>query len=542
MQCTGAEGTLYLPDPDSEKKSVAQRSLSEVFQTVGLPKYTYVKPRHFGEVRSDIEQPGKHLLIEGPSGIGKSCVVYKVFEEIAWVSGNHFSVKSCREPDAYQVILEFLARAMEGKAAVRALFADDFHILTEEERAEIGSRLKQLSDKSFELTNTPKLILVGIPAAGASILRNSQDLGPRLGTYRIQTADDLEIEKLIDEGEHELNVLIEGREILLSESAGNFWLAQFICNKVCAIAGVHQTQAEVKILDFDLSYIRQRLMSELSNRFMPVATTFSKGKKWRPGGNKPYLEVLLALAKLPDLVVPFDSLLAVVLDRRKPGIRAIRPRIKEVLHDPSKGIDLRTQIAFEENYFSIEDPLFRYFLTNLNEDDLYRELGTKKDLVNSSQAYSYDVGFSFAGEVRPIVESANALLKAEDIVTFYDFDQQALLLAENLEEVLEKIYAESCRYYLVFIDSNYVKKVWTRFERDVLTHSKRARHIIPVILDPEAKGKVVGISSTIGMIDLSDEWASVVSAKQVSDVVRTVIRNKLAIPLASKLGELAAAN
>ena len=64
------------------------------------------------------------------------------------------------------------------------------------------------------------------------------------------------------------------------------------------------------------------------------------------------------------------------------------------------------------------------------------------------------------------------LLKAEDVVTFYDFDQQAFLLAENLEEVLANIYAESCRYYLVFIDSNYVKKVWTRFERDVLTHSK----------------------------------------------------------------------
>jgi Cdc6-like AAA superfamily ATPase len=56
--------------------------LAEVFSTVGLPRYTYVKPRHFGEVRADIEQPGKHLLIEGPSGIGKTCVVYKVFEEL----------------------------------------------------------------------------------------------------------------------------------------------------------------------------------------------------------------------------------------------------------------------------------------------------------------------------------------------------------------------------------------------------------------------------------------------------------------------------
>lgn len=65
------------PVPDIKK-------LSEVFKTVGLPPYTYVKPKHFGEVRADVEQPGKHLLIQGPSGIGKTCVVFKVFEELGW--------------------------------------------------------------------------------------------------------------------------------------------------------------------------------------------------------------------------------------------------------------------------------------------------------------------------------------------------------------------------------------------------------------------------------------------------------------------------
>ena len=517
---------------------MVQRTLSEVFQTVGLPKYTYVKPRHFGEVRSDIEQYGKHLLIEGPSGIGKSCVVYKVFEDLGWSSGVQYRVKSCREADAYQIICDFLAKAMVGAAEIKVLFADDFHILTEEERGEIGSRLKLLSDRSFEQTDTPKLILVGIPAAGSSLLRRSQDLGPRLGTYRIQAAEDREIEKLVAEGEQELNVIIEDRAALLSESAGNFWPAQYICNKICAVADVHRTQVEVKILEFDLEYIRQRLMSELSSRFMPAATTFSKGKKWRPGGNKPYLEVLLAIAKLPDLVVPFDSVLSVVHERRRPGIRTIKARIKEVIYNPSKDIDLRKQIAFEGNYFSIEDPLFRYFLSNLNEKDLYTELGTKKDLVDSSQTYTYDIGFSFAGEVRQLVEYVNVQLKAEDIVTFYDFDQQSFLLAENLEEVFSKVYSESCRYYLLFIDDNYVKKIWTQFERDVLMHSRRAKHVVPVILDPEAKGKVVGIPSTIGMVDLTSEWASIKLNGEIDEMTRNSIREKLAVPLAAKLEDL----
>jgi Cdc6-like AAA superfamily ATPase len=59
-----------------------KKQLAEVFKTFGLPPYPYVKPSYYGEVRADIEQPGKHLLIEGPSGTGKTCIVYKVFEEL----------------------------------------------------------------------------------------------------------------------------------------------------------------------------------------------------------------------------------------------------------------------------------------------------------------------------------------------------------------------------------------------------------------------------------------------------------------------------
>lgn len=149
-----------------------------------------------------------------------------------------------------------------------------------------------------------------------SLLSDACDLGPRLGSYRVSRASDREIDRLISEGEQSLNVLFEDRDILLGESAGNFWLAQYVCNKVCATQDVLETQDDVKVLSFDLLGIRQRLMAELSQRYLPVARTFAKGKKWRPGGNKPYLEVLLALAKIPDSVVTYDRILNVVPERQ----------------------------------------------------------------------------------------------------------------------------------------------------------------------------------------------------------------------------------
>lgn len=490
---------------------VAKKKLEDVFKTVGLPPYTYVKPAYYGEVRADITQPGKHLLIEGPSGIGKTCVAFKVFEELAWEQNKRFCYVSCRDIGATDQINAFFSAAAAGRIPNPPIIViDDFHLLSVTHRAEIGSQLKRMSDRAFEHAAPAKAILIGIPTTGVSLLSGAFDLGPRLGTYVLSRATDSEIDRLISEGENVLNVLFEDREVLLSESAGNFWLAQYVCGKVCATQEVFETQDDTKILTFDLLSIRQRLMTELSQRYMKTAKTFAKGKKWRPGGNKPYLELLLAICKIPESVITFDKLLNVVQERRRPGIKAVRPRISEVIHDPSKETDFRKQIAFDsEAGFSIEDPLFRYFLTNLEPRRLFQELGVEDVTVENSRLYSFDIGFSFAGETRQIVEAVNAEMKVEDVITFYDFDQQAFLLALDLEKTLGRVYTESCRFYLVFLDRHYREKVWTKYEKDVMTRPGRKEHIIPVLLDDVGAEGVVGIPTTLGRIDLRDVWTEV---------------------------------
>ena len=286
--------------------------------------------------------------------------------------------------------------------------------------------------------------------------------------------------------------------------------------------------------------IRGRLMTELSQRYMPVATTFAKGKKWRPGGNKPYLEILLALCKIPESVISFDKLLYVLPEKRKPGIKAVRTRIAEVIYDEGKRVDLRKQIAFDPDAgFSIEDPLFRYFLTNLDPKRIFQELGVEDTVVEHENLYTYDIGFSFAGEVRRLVEVANAELKKEDVVTFYDFDQQAVLLALDLEKVLGRIYAESCRFYLVFLDKNYREKVWTKYEKDVMTRPGRKDHIIPVILDDEGAEGAVGIPKTVGRIDLRDLWSEVNKTGLVDHDIINAVRNRCVLPLLEKLDTIA---
>jgi hypothetical protein len=356
----------------------------------------------------------------------------------------------------------------------------------------------------------------------------------RVSAHTSSCASDQEIDRLISEGESALQVLFEDRDILLAESAGNFWLAQYLCNKVCATQGIFETQDDVAVLTFDLLSVRQRLMTELTQRYLPTARTFAKGKRWRPGGNKPYLEVLLALSKIPESVVTFEKILTVVPERRIPGIKAIRPRIGEVIYDPARDSDLRKQIAFEpESGFSIEDPLFRYFLTNLEQRRLFQELGIEDATLEKGRLYSYDIGFSFSGEARKIVEAINTEMKAEDVVTFYDYDQEAFLLALDLEKTLGRVYAESCRYYLVFLDKNYREKVWTKYEKDVMTRHRRG-HIIPVLLD-DIGAEGAGIPTTIGQIDLRDVWTDIQKSGAVTSDPKSALRNRCVLPILEKL-------
>ena len=225
-----------------------------------------------------------------------------------------------------------------------------------------------------------------------------------------------------------------------------------------------------------------------------------------------------------------------VPERRTPGIKAVRSRIAEVIYDPSKGSDLRKQLAFDPDAgFSIEDPLFRYFLTNLEPKQLFQSLGIENESLEKGRLYSYDIGFSFAGEARQIIEAINSEMKVEDVITFYDFDQQAFLLALDLEKTLGRIYAVSCRYYLVFLDNNYRKKVWTKYEKDVMTRPGRKEHIIPVILDDSGAEGAMGIPATIGRIDLRDIWTEVQKTGKFTRDSINALRNRCVLPILEKI-------
>jgi hypothetical protein len=55
--------------------------LQDVFKTGGVPTITFVKPLEYPKLILNLRTPGRGLVIEGPSGIGKTTAVLKAIEE-----------------------------------------------------------------------------------------------------------------------------------------------------------------------------------------------------------------------------------------------------------------------------------------------------------------------------------------------------------------------------------------------------------------------------------------------------------------------------
>ena len=116
--------------------------------------------------------------------------------------------------------------------------------------------------------------------------------------------------------------------------------------------------------------------------------------------------------------------------------------------------------------------------------------------------YEFDIAISFAGEDRAIAEEIASALKQKGVTIFYDTDHQANLWGKDLYAHLTEIYSEKARFCLMLISQHYLRKNWTRLERQsaqARAFRENQEYILPVRLDDT---EIPGVLETIGYIDL----------------------------------------
>lgn len=251
-----------------------------------MPTHTFVAPQQFRAIKVALRTPGRCLVLEGPSGIGKTSTIVKGLEAIgAQADALNLSARKQRD-------VEIIASLPE-MDSIGTVVIDDFHRLDIDVKNKISDFMKVLADSEDE---SSKLILVGINKAGNQLIDYATDLGLRVDFFKLESNSEEKILDLIDLGESALNISINSKNDIARRSHGSFHIAQLLCHYACLEADITETSEQKHSVEASVDLVVDRVMDTFSRQFMTPSLEFARGSKIRREGRAPYLHVLKWLA------------------------------------------------------------------------------------------------------------------------------------------------------------------------------------------------------------------------------------------------------
>lgn len=480
--------------------------VEEVFKDSGVPKYTFVEPNEFTKLVVYLRTKGKGLVVEGPSGIGKTSGIKKAIEKLQLE--DTVLELTARDPAHLNRIENLPNEGFRGIVIV-----DDFHRLDNNVKEAIADYMKILADRDDENT---KMVIVGINKAGDSLVKFASDLNNRIDTIRFKPALPEQIFKLISTGESVLNLEIDTKEEISVAAQGSFHIAQILCKELCLQAGVIEKCVDKQRLSVSLELIKQNVYENLERTFAETARIFATGPKIRRGGRAPYLHILNWVAKNSEWTLELDlAIRANPKHRSSVGQVVDKGNLAKFYNKKKQMLEKVIHFDPNSNIIGIEDPKFLFYLRNMDWNNFSRKIG----YPNISFSTMYDIALSFAGEERDVASLLFEKLSKEEISVFYDKNEQHRILAEDVEEYLGPIYRSEARFILVLLSKNYPRKIWTKYESDQFKDRFNGE-IIPVWFSDVLPGMFDKTSSVGGVIiDVSKKVEM-----QVSGIVEDIVK------------------
>jgi hypothetical protein len=443
--------------------------LEDVFKLSGVPDVTFVEPMEFTRLKVALRTPGRGLVIEGPSGIGKTSAVTKA---LTWI-----------EPDVVSKVLRLSARKKDDRELIAELprlgdlgivVIDDFHRLDPGVRLSIADHLKVLADEQDVRT---KIVIIGINQAGQSLLSFAPDLAGRIEVIKFGINPEDRIQQLIDLGGNALNVDVPIAMDIIRAADGSFNIAQMLCHEACLAADVVETSPERVALGVSFELVRERVLDRLADSFYRRAEVFAKGKKLRREGRAPYLQILRWLALSDEWTIDLDREIS-----KHPSLRGSVSQVVEkghlenLLKEEASLLGDLLHYDSEARVLAVEDPKFFFFIKNLAWNRFAERIG----FFEVGFPSLYDFALSFAGSDRDIAEALFDALCEMEFEVFYDKNEQDRILAANVEEYLAPIYKSEASYVVAVIGPDYPKRIWTKFESDQFKNRFGDGAVIPI--------------------------------------------------------------
>ncbi len=196
--------------PVASLRHMATVRVEDVFKISGVPTHTFVRPSEFSRLQVSLRTPGRGVIVEGPSGIGKSTAITKALQTLG--IEDEVTLLSARVPEDVEY-LELLPDLGQFGTVV----IDDFHRLEESLKARTADLLKVTADAEDP---SRKLVLIGINDAGKSLVDSAPDLGNRLDVVGFEVEPATKIEELVAAGERAFNVEIACKQLIVENARG----------------------------------------------------------------------------------------------------------------------------------------------------------------------------------------------------------------------------------------------------------------------------------------------------------------------------------
>lgn len=463
-------------------------NLEEVFKLSGIPTFTFVKPNEFNKLKVAIRTKGRGLIVEGPSGIGKTTSIINAINENNIES---YKILSARKPSDVEIISEIPNGDERG-----LIIVDDFHVLDNSVKKDLSNYLKTLADNEID---DIKLVLIGINKAGDSLVSFSNDLNNRIDTIKFESNPENKIEELIELGEKVLNIEINIKDEIVKECNGSFHLAQLLAFETCINSDITESCSNRTSTKVSYETIKEKVLSDLNRVFFEKAKLFASGARIRREGRAPYLYLLKYLSESGDWCLKIDEVLATKPIMKNSINQIVEKGYLEDIINVNEGIKDVLHYDNHSKTLTIEDPKFYYYIKNL----LWSKFSTQIGYIDKRFDKEYDIALSFAGENRDVAESLFNKLSEREISVFYDKNEQHRILAENVEDYLAPIYKSEAEYVVVLLSSNYPKKIWTKFESEQFKNRFGDKSIIPIWFSDttvsvfDESGKYGGISFSL---------------------------------------------
>lgn len=478
--------------------------LHEVFTISGIPKHTFVKPKEYPRLLMALKTPGRGIIIEGPSGIGKTTAISKAIEEVA--AAKHVLKLSARVRTDVEMI-----RQLPDMQPLGTVIIDDFHKLGDDEKRLIANLMKVLADEG---NADSKIIAIGINRAGEALIDFADDLTNRLETIPFEENPDALVSQVLKLGEDALKVEINIKDEIVASTNGSFYLAQMLAYHTCLDGGFTEAQELLTPTSISFAAVKARVFETLARRFKGRTQDFARGKRLRQEGRAPYLHILYWLASSDEWTLSLDKAKFHHPDFKGSLTQIIdKNYLTELLESLPQAADV---IHYEQrnHLLTVEDPQFVFYLRNIAWDRFAEDVG----YLGIQFPSRYDVALSFAGTERPLAEAIFNNLTARELEVFYDKNEQHRILAADVEDYLRPIYQSDAQFVVVLLSQEYPKRIWTKFESEQFKQRFKKGGVIPIWFSDAMPG-IFDESSRVGGItfDVAGDHVS-----QINELCETI--------------------